>query len=84
MHNLFIGLNGDNFCKTFCLPDGYKLNLPQLNDIKYNLSPDYTSDLVANLAIKKFSGRSLEGADYVAGVVGLNNLKRTEFANCII
>ena len=32
----------------------------------------------------KVTGRSLEGSEYIAGVVGLNNLKKTEFANCII
>ena len=66
------------------MPDGYEVKDAKLDDIKFNLRPEYTPELVAKLDSTKLTSRSLEGAEFITGVVGLNNLKRTEFANCVI
>jgi len=55
-----------------------------LDDIKFNLTPSYTKEMLNKLQTDKIVGRSLEGMEFVVGVVGLNNLKKTEFINCVI
>lgn len=83
-HNLFIAINGDNVGKIFCLPDGTEVSDTKLDDIKFNLTPNYTKEMLNKLQTDKIVGRSLEGMEFVVGVVGLNNLKKTEFINCVI
>lgn len=86
-HNLFIGVSGDNFNKIYLLPDNVEISgqhLSNIKDINMNLNPVLTSDWVSKIDSLKLKGRSLEGVPFIPGAVGLNNLKRTEFANAII
>ena len=48
-HNVFIGLTGDTKGRVFCLPDNYEVIDASLNDIKYNLQPLFTKELIAKL-----------------------------------
>jgi U4/U6.U5 tri-snRNP-associated protein 2 len=81
---LVIGVNGPNFGKVFCLPDDYEVIDNSLNDIKYNVDPKYTPDHLSIFDKEVFLARSLEGTEFTPGMVGLNNLKLTSFANVII
>jgi U4/U6.U5 tri-snRNP-associated protein 2 len=83
-HNLFIGVSGINFCKVYSVPDGEEIDEKSLDIIKYNLNPLYTRDMILTLDSEKITGRSLEGVQFTAGNVGLNDLKNTSFANVII
>jgi U4/U6.U5 tri-snRNP-associated protein 2 len=55
-----------------------------LSDIRYNLTPLYSEELVNLFEKEVMLGRSLEGVEFIPGFVGLNNLKSTAFANVII
>ena len=66
------------------LPDNYEVFDASLNDIKFNLKPVYNKELVAKLDKEKRIQRSLEGSEYLPGCIGLNNLKLTDFANCVV
>ena len=79
-----LSLNGSNQGKVFCLPDGYEVTDASLNDIKYNLKPIYNAEMLTRLDRERILGYSLEGNEFITGVVGLNDLKKTSFANCII
>lgn len=81
-HHLYISLSPD--CKIWCLPDNYEVEDASLNDIKYNLMPIYTQEMVNRLDTEALFSRSLEGNEYQPGCLGLNNLKNTDYVNVLI
>ena len=81
-HHVYISLAND--CKIWCLPDNYEVEDASLNDIKYNLMPIYTEEMVNKLDSEPLFSRSLEGSEYYPGCLGLNNLKNTDYVNVLI
>ena len=77
-------MTGAGRCRIFSLPDNYEVFDVSLNDIKFNLNPVYTPELISKLDSEPLVARSLEGNEFMPGCVGLNNLKLTDFANCVI
>ena len=87
-HHVFISLETQ---KIYCLPDGYEVQDPSLNDIKDFLRPTFTPETIARLDAMTYEGaagfRSLThkgairclvgGGEYVPGFIGLNNLSKT-------
>ncbi|EUD68856.1 ubiquitin thiolesterase [Plasmodium inui San Antonio 1] len=80
-HYVFINLET---CKTCCLPENYEIEDASLNDIKYFLKPTYSIEQVEYICRNSILGKSLDGADFFPGFVGLNNLKHTDYCNVII
>ncbi|PFH31607.1 putative ubiquitin specific protease 39 isoform 2 [Besnoitia besnoiti] len=80
-HYVYLNLKD---CRVYCLPDNYEVKDASLDDIIYNLHPTYTTEDVAQLSTRIVYGKALDGADYIPGCVGLNNLKQTDFCNVII
>ncbi|VTZ70850.1 U4/U6.U5 tri-snRNP-associated protein 2, putative [Plasmodium chabaudi chabaudi] len=80
-HYVFINLET---CKTCCIPENYEIHDASLNDIKYFLKPVYNKEQVEHLCNNLILGKSLDGADFFPGCVGLNNLKHTDYCNVII
>ncbi|KJP88204.1 hypothetical protein AK88_02151 [Plasmodium fragile] len=80
-HYVFINLET---CKTCCLPENYEIEDASLNDIKYFLKPTYSIQQVEYICRNSILGKSLDGADFFPGFVGLNNLKHTDYCNVII
>ncbi|KYN96971.1 putative U4/U6.U5 tri-snRNP-associated protein 2 [Plasmodium gaboni] len=80
-HYVFINLET---CKTCCIPEGYEIVDASLNDIKYFLKPTYNKEQVEHLCFNSVLGKSLDGGDFLPGLVGLNNLKNTDYCNVII
>ncbi|KAL3678845.1 hypothetical protein R1sor_021801 [Riccia sorocarpa] len=80
-HHVFINLQSE---KVYCLPDGYEVNDPSLEDIRFVLNPRVTRDQVLVLDKSKQWARALDGSDYLPGMVGLNNIKETDFMNSTI
>ncbi|KAJ0078190.1 hypothetical protein Patl1_37238 [Pistacia atlantica] len=70
--------------KFYCLPDGYEINDPSLDDIWPVLNPRFTKEQVAQLDKNKLWSRALDGSDDLPGMVGLNKIKETEFVNVTI
>ena len=66
------------------MPDNYEVLDASLNDIKYNLQPIFNQQLILKLDSQKWDALSLEGNSFSPGCVGLNNLKLTDYANCVI
>lgn len=81
---MFIGVSGVNFAKVFSIPDDEEITDKVLDVVKYNLNPLYTKEMIKTFDTEKITGRSLEGVQFTAGNVGLNDLKNTSFANVII
>lgn len=75
-HHVYISLTD---CTIWCLPDNYEVEDASLNDVKYNLQPHFTPELIGRL--DSLSARALDGTEYLPGCLGLNNLKRTDFVN---
>ncbi|KAI5084191.1 hypothetical protein GOP47_0000360 [Adiantum capillus-veneris] len=80
-HHVFINLLTE---KVYCLPDGYEVNDPSLDDIRHVLYPRFTWVQVIQLDRNKQWARALDGSDYLPGMVGLNNIKETDFVNVTI
>lgn len=80
-HHVFINLLTE---KVYCLPDGYEVNDPSLDDIRHVLNPRFVREQVQQLDKNKQWSRALDGSDYLPGMVGLNNIKETDFVNVTI
>ncbi|KAG9146041.1 hypothetical protein Leryth_016597 [Lithospermum erythrorhizon] len=80
-HHVYINLRTE---KIYCLPDGYEILDSSLDDIRYVLNPRFTREQVEQLDTNKQWSRALDGSDYLPGMVGLNNIKETEFVNVTI
>ncbi|PON80701.1 Ubiquitinyl hydrolase [Parasponia andersonii] len=80
-HHVYINLRTE---KVYCLPDGYEISDPSLDDIRHVLNPRFTEEQVEKLDKTKQWSRALDGSDYLPGMVGLNNIKETDFVNVTI
>ncbi|PUZ59399.1 hypothetical protein GQ55_4G038100 [Panicum hallii var. hallii] len=80
-HHVFVNLQTE---RAYCLPDGYEINDPSLEDIRHVLNPRFTKEQVLNLDKNKQWSRALDGSNYLPGMVGLNNIKETDFVNVTI
>ncbi|KAM3206367.1 hypothetical protein ACQJBY_061825 [Aegilops geniculata] len=80
-HHVFINLQTE---KVYCLPDGYEINDPSLEDIRHVLNPRFAREQVKILDKNKQWSRALDGSNYLPGMVGLNNIKETDFVNVTI
>ncbi|KAJ0263485.1 Ubiquitin C-terminal hydrolases superfamily protein [Hirschfeldia incana] len=80
-HHVYINLLTE---KVYCLPDSYEINDPSLDDIRHVLNPRFSRAQVEELDRNKQWSRALDGSDYLPGMVGLNNIQKTEFVNVTI
>lgn len=71
----------------WCLPDDYEIdytNETSLQDIRRALQPTFTRRQVQTLDMEKELVRDLFGRRYLPGYVGLNNLHKTDYLNCVV
>ncbi|ERN18340.1 hypothetical protein AMTRI_Chr10g5070 [Amborella trichopoda] len=80
-HHVYINLRTE---RVYCLPDGYEVNDPSLDDIRHVLNPRFNREQVDHIDTNKQWSRALDGSDYLPGMVGLNNIKETDFVNVTI
>lgn len=80
-HHLFMKLDSG---RTFCLPDLYEVVDPSLSDIQYVLNPTFTPEAVKRLDEASIWAKSLDGKEYMPGLIGLNNMKANDYANVIL
>ncbi|XP_072969156.1 uncharacterized protein [Typha angustifolia] len=80
-HHVYINLQTE---RVYCLPDGYEINDPSLDDIRHVLNPRFSRHQVLHLDENKQWSRALDGSNYLPGMVGLNNIKETDFVNVTI
>jgi U4/U6.U5 tri-snRNP-associated protein 2 len=80
-HHIFINLTTE---EIYCLPDGYQVFDPSLDDIKFNLHPKFKQSDLDRLDKDTAFIHALDGTDYLPGLVGLNNIKNTDWLNVII
>jgi U4/U6.U5 tri-snRNP-associated protein 2 len=76
-HHLFINLTTT---KVFCLPDNYEVDSHTLKDIKFNLQPHYYREDFEQLFLLK-TKYNIDGKEYIPGIIGMNNLNGTDYAN---
>ncbi|KAL9146764.1 hypothetical protein ABFS82_13G132000 [Erythranthe guttata] len=80
-HHVYINLRTE---KVYCLPDGYEIIDPSLDDIRHVLNPRFARGQVGQIDQNRQWSRALDGSDYLPGMVGLNNIKETDFVNVTI
>jgi U4/U6.U5 tri-snRNP-associated protein 2 len=79
-HHLFMKLDNG---RVFCVPENYEVVDRSLKDIQHVLNPLYDADDLKQLDEISWA-RTLDGSDYMPGLVGLNNMKRNDYMNVII
>eukprot|EP00658_Telonema_sp_P-2_P021131 TRINITY_DN18395_c0_g1_i6.p1 TRINITY_DN18395_c0_g1~~TRINITY_DN18395_c0_g1_i6.p1 ORF type:complete len:481 (+),score=122.03 TRINITY_DN18395_c0_g1_i6:312-1754(+) len=80
-HHMFIKLSTE---QVFCLPDDYEVKDKSLNDIVQLLNPTYSKAQIQKMDTNVKMSRSIEGIDYIPGLIGFNNLKLTDYANAVL
>ena len=70
--------------RAYCLPDGYEIQDPSLNDIKHELKPTFHSNELASLRSSHVIKKDVRGEDYLPGFIGLANLKATDPVNVVV
>lgn len=79
-HHLFINLQTG---KVYCLPEMYVVEDPGLADIAYAVRPTFTDAEISALDTVKRKFRVLNGAKRLRGIVGIDNLKATDYAGVV-
>ncbi|KAF4665797.1 hypothetical protein FOL47_004426 [Perkinsus chesapeaki] len=82
-HYVFINLKDT---KVYCIPDGYEIIDASLDDIRYNLNPTFTTDMLNSTTDKSTAlGFTLDGRPFLPGCVGLNAISGgTDYLNVIV
>jgi len=80
-HHMYMKLDNG---KVYCLPDGYEVVERSLDDVRYVLNPTFSPTEVAGLDKDVSWARTLDGAEYMPGLVGLNDMRANDYANVII
>ncbi|KAJ3242632.1 hypothetical protein HDU81_000077 [Chytriomyces hyalinus] len=80
-HHIFINLAS---LKVFCLPEGYEVKDPSLQDIRYVIRPFYTPAQILALDQNAAYSYDLNNKNYLPGFVGLNNIKANDYINVVI
>lgn len=70
--------------QVYVLPDGYEVNDPSLEDIKYLLYPTFTPQLLKKIDEERSPHYDLAQRPYYPGFVGLNNIKANSYMNAIL
>ena len=80
-HHVYMNL-GDG--RTYCLPDGYEVVDSSLSDIQNMLAPAFKPETVSTLDTIPVYSRGVDGSDYMPGLIGLNNIKNTDYVNVVV
>ncbi|KAL3919505.1 MAG: hypothetical protein SGPRY_005605 [Prymnesium sp.] len=70
--------------RTYCLPDGYEVIDSSLRDIQSMLDPSFSPSSILTLDSIPVYARGVDGSDYMPGLIGLNNIKNTDFVNVAV
>ena len=80
-HHVFMKLADG---RVYCLPDGYEVLDRSLDDIRHVLDPRFSAEALTALDTSHAWSSALDGTEYLPGVVGLNNIKATDYVNVVL
>ena len=80
-HHVYMNLTDG---RTHCLPDGYEVVDSSLGDIQNMLDPAFSRPMVSTLDTVPVYSRGVDGSDYMPGLIGLNNIKDTDYVNVVV
>ncbi|WVF66992.1 hypothetical protein IAT40_001735 [Kwoniella sp. CBS 6097] len=80
-HRVWLNLATEKF---YVLPEGYPVSDPSLNDIIHVLNPRYKPSDLAKLSKLSEPSYTLSSQPYRPGYIGINNIKRNDYANVIL
>lgn len=70
--------------QVYCLPDGYEIEDRSLDDVRHVLNPRFSAKELEHVHQSSAWSRSLDGIDYMPGLIGMNNMKMNDYANVVI
>lgn len=82
-HSHFVFMNVSDG-RSYCLPDGYEVVDPSLNNIRKCLCPKYSDADVSALDSNVLLAKDIHGNSYLPGFIGLNNLKSMQYVNVVL
>jgi U4/U6.U5 tri-snRNP-associated protein 2 len=77
-HHVFINLHTSSI---YCRPENYDVHDVSLQDIKNNLRPRFSRQMLPLLSVNKERSAALDGTPFLPGTVGMNNIKFTDWFN---
>eukprot|EP01112_Ceratiomyxa_fruticulosa_P015202 TRINITY_DN4448_c0_g2_i3.p1 TRINITY_DN4448_c0_g2~~TRINITY_DN4448_c0_g2_i3.p1 ORF type:complete len:520 (-),score=144.91 TRINITY_DN4448_c0_g2_i3:46-1542(-) len=80
-HHVFIHLENK---RVICLPEDYEVLDSSLADIIYLLDPTFTKEQLVQFDTSAKFSTALDGSLFLNGMVGLNNVKNTDYINSIL
>lgn len=80
-HHVYMNLSDG---RTYCLPDGYEVVDSSMRDIQNMLDPMFSKEMISTLDSVPVYARGVDGSDYMPGLIGLNNIKNTDFMNVVV
>ena len=80
-HHVYMNLQDG---RTYCLPDGYEVVDSSLRDIQNMLDPKFTKASIDTLDRVPVYARGVDGSDYMPGLIGLNNIRHTDYVNVVL
>jgi U4/U6.U5 tri-snRNP-associated protein 2 len=80
-HHVYMNLTDG---RTYCLPDGYEVVDSSLSDIQSMLAPSFSTKMLSTLDTVPVYSRGVDGSDYMPGLIGLNNIKGTDYVNVVV
>jgi U4/U6.U5 tri-snRNP-associated protein 2 len=69
--------------RFYCIPDNYEVVDRSFKDIQHVLNPLYSKEEIEKLESVAWA-RTLDGIDYMPGLVGMNNMKRNDYLNVVL
>lgn len=70
--------------KVYCIPDGYEVVDKSLEDIKFNLRPEFDEEEVEYASTRVRFSKALDGTDFIPGCIGLNSIQDSDYQNVVI
>mmetsp|Transcript_6937 Transcript_6937/g.13852 ORF Transcript_6937/g.13852 Transcript_6937/m.13852 type:complete len:540 (+) Transcript_6937:190-1809(+) len=80
-HYVFMNLSDG---KVYCLPDNYEVKDTSLNDIRYNLYPQFTNEEIRDLDKVVLKKSDIFGTNYLRGITPMNEIGRADYINAVM
>lgn len=80
-HHVYINMQTQ---KIYVLPEGYEVKHKSLDDIKFVSNPTYSKEEIKVMDKLAQTAWTLDGKEYTAGFVGINNIKENDYFNVIM
>eukprot|EP00747_Dinoflagellata_sp_TGD_P145267 gnl/TRDRNA2_/TRDRNA2_176573_c1_seq2.p1 gnl/TRDRNA2_/TRDRNA2_176573_c1~~gnl/TRDRNA2_/TRDRNA2_176573_c1_seq2.p1 ORF type:complete len:389 (-),score=-22.00 gnl/TRDRNA2_/TRDRNA2_176573_c1_seq2:171-1337(-) len=80
-HHMYMKLDNGT---VWCLPEGYRVEDRSFDDIIFYLRPEFSSKEIETLDRMSNWSYTINGKEYMPGLIGINNMKAHNYVNVIL